>query len=51
MNGFWNRVAVFYHPEATEERLQVLQRECKMLTISAYSEYIFPIYGHPYSTK
>lgn len=48
--GF-GRVAVFYHPEATEERLQILQRECKMLTISGYSEYIFPICGHPYSTK
>ena len=39
------------NPEATEERLQVLQTECKMLTISGYSEYIFPICGHPYSTK
>lgn len=51
MNWFGSGITEFYHPEATEERLQLLQRECKMLAISGYSEYIFPIYGCPYSTK
>lgn len=44
LNEFWNRITEFYHPEATEERLLLLQRNEKCLKLLDILIHMFPIY-------